>query len=458
MPYIMKPADIHPILAEIGIPFFFMDGFSWSFAISVITLAFVVYLTLVIESTRMDWLSLIMGLLMTAFCLLSIQTREIAAILVSWAVIDIGEFLLLLFRIKEKERVAGIIKSFSFRIVSVVLFLWGTSDASVLIIAAAIRVVVVPIGKFTLDELTMPKSMVHFMSIISPVSAFIAFSQIALIKGEELINPTLYIIILAIGVSASYLWYHAADAFEGRRYWIITTGSFLMLSSLRGLPLASISWGITLVLGGGLLFYSDTNGGKPLFPFIGLLAITSIPFMPTWDGASLYTAALNYSTVVLVFAQSLLVAGYFKHIKKSKSSTAPERWVQLINPGRMVLIISIYWLIAFLLWRDGILLNNSTPLLLGKQIIDYYIGFVIVFISLLLFLFARSQNRALQRIRSIKITPISFDWVKKIDYMIFQFIDSIMQGFSVLVEGESGILLTLLLLALVITFFIQGTQ
>jgi len=119
-------------------------------------------------------------------------------------------------------------------------------------------------------------------------------------------------------------------------------------------------------------------------------------------------------------------------------------------------MIGVYWLIAYLLWRDGILLSNSAPVIMPKQIIDYYIGLIVVIVSLLMLIFDKSQNRFVLRIKPIIMPKISMTWVKKAGESIFRFLGSVMEGISSLIEGESGILLTLLLLALVITFFILG--
>lgn len=457
MPYIVDAAQLLTVSENLGIPSLFIDTISWSLALTLISFSLVVYFTLVIYPVQMDWLSLMGGLVMTAFVLSITLARDVMWIMASWAVIDFMEFILLFFRIKEKDRIEGLIKNYSMRIISMMLFLWGMSDTSVLIIAATLRLMIIPAGNISPKEIDLPKSMLYFLSMISPASSMIVFSRISLTTTTGQYNPIFLVLFLVLGLFTAIQWFLAKDAFEGRRYWILTIGLFSGMAALRGLPIASISWGITLLLGGGILFFEERTSRKPLFSYVGLLAITSLPFMPTWDGASLYTTVPNYSLVLLVISQSLVVAGYFKHLNaRDSEKPALEPWVKVIDSGRMLLMIGVYWLIAYLLWRDGILLSNSAPVIMPKQIIDYYIGLIVVIVSLLMLIFDKSQNRFVLRIKPIIMPKISMTWVKKAGESIFRFLGSVMEGISSLIEGESGILLTLLLLALVITFFILG--
>ncbi len=459
MPYIQNSASLLPAAASLGIPSLIVDGISWPYALVLITLSMVVYLSLVTQATQMDWLSLMGGLALTACGLLAIQSLDATTIMSSWAAIDIVEFILLFSRISDRDRIDGLIKAFALRIIGIMLFFWGISDPTVLILAAGIRLIVIPAGIYSEKELNLPRSMVYFLTLISPVSALIVFTRIALTITPAEINPMLFISLMIIGLMAGIAWFTASDGFNGRRYWVLALGSFVVMSALRGLLIASVSWGVAMILSGGILFFDEKTFRKPLFSFIGILAITSIPFMPTWDGASLYTSAPGFSMVFFILIQSLIISGYFKHMNANRPKLAnPERWIPLLNSWRMIMIIFVYWLIAFLYWRDGVLLSNSLPWLLSKQIIDYFIGFVIVIISLFIFLLWRNQNRLPEWIKRRRLRLVSFDWFYKSGNTIFQLIGKVMDGLSSLNEGESGILLTLLLLALLITFFIQGGQ
>ncbi|MBN1535323.1 MAG: hypothetical protein JW908_01230 [Anaerolineales bacterium] len=458
LPYVQNPAGLLPGAEKIGLPSLLIDGLSWPYALVLITLAMVVYLSLVVNASQMDWLSLGGGLVLTAFGLLAIHARDATTIRTSWAVIDIVEFSLLFARIRDRHRINSLLSAFALRLIGIILFLWGTSDTNVLLLAAGIRLFVIPAGSLSEDTLNLPRCMIYFLTLISPLSALIVFSRIAVTIDITALNIFLFIAVVSIGVIAGLAWFTARNEFEGRRYWVFILSSFVILAAMRGLVIASAVWGFAMILSGGILFFEEKFIRKPIFLYVGLLAITSIPFTPTWDGASLYSTEPGISMVILILVQSLLVGGYLKHTSKSRSQIeTSERWVLLLNPLRLVIIVGVYWLLAFLYWRDGVLLLNSTPWLLHKNIIDYFVGFIIGAAGLVIYLSWRNQHRFPSWIKHIKINWAFSDWLTKSGHRIFRLFGRFTYGLSAVVEGESGILLTLLLLALLITFFLQGS-
>ncbi len=456
LPYIQNPTAILPALENAGLPNLIIDGVSWPYALVLITLSVVVYLTLVVHAVQLDWFTLAAGLALTAFGLLAVQSRDATTIRTAWAAIDIIEFFILFLQNRDRDRSVSLIKAYALRMVGVMLFLWGTVDTTLLIIAAGIRMVVIPAAFISEKELNLPRSVIYLLTFISPVSALIVFSRVALTIDTPRMT-LLSVIILGIALFSGIAWFRSRDAFEGRRYWVFALGSFVVLSAIRGLLIASVAWGVAMVLSGGILFFDEKTFRRPIFLLVGMIAITSIPYMPTWDGASLYTSSMGVSIVFFILTQALLVSGYFKHIGAyGERLASPERITLLINPLRLAMMVGVYWLIAYLFWRDGVLLQGSLPWILSKKIIDYYIGLIIGIVSILIVLIWRSRNRFPKWIVERKIQSIPLDWFYNGGNAIFQLVGNVMGGLSSLIEGESGVLLTLLLLALLITFFIQG--
>lgn len=457
LPYIQDISSIFPDAEVFGLPSLLVDGISWSYALVLMTLSLVVYLTFVIDSSQMDWLSLGGGLVLTAFSLVAIQSRDATTIRASWAAIDIAEFLLLFLRIRDRKHIDHLIRAFGLRIIGNVLFLWGTSNTNILLLSAGIRLVVIPAGFFKQEELSLPRCMINFLTFISPLSCFIVFARVALASDGFDINPLILIVLLGFGLLASIAWFNARDGFEGRGYWVLAISSFVILAAMRGLLIASISLGIAIILSGRIFLFDEKIIRKPIFLYIGMLAITSIPFMPSWDGASLYTSSLRISFLAFILIQSILVSGYIKHINIQRTQVATaERWIMLIHPLRLIILVCVYWLLAFLFWRDGVVLRNSLPWLLPKNSIDYFIGFIIIAVSIAMYILWQKRNRLPNWIKFSGNSSSLTGWLYKAGFSFFRLGDSVINGLSSIIEGESGILLTLLLLVLLITFFIQG--
>jgi len=458
LPYIQEPASLLPSITEnIGLPSLLVDGISWPYALVFISISMVVYLTFIMEASQMDWLSLGGGLALTAFGLIAIQSRDAVTIQSSWAAIDIVEFSLLFLRLRDRGRIDYLITALAFRIMGIILFLWGTSDTTLLFFSAILRSVVIPAAFMDEKELNLPRCMINLFSFASPLSSFIVIARIAVTSVGSDINSLLYIALLGIGLIAGLAWFNARNGFEGRGYWVVALSTFVILAAMRGLLIASISWGIAIALSGGILFFEEKIFRKPVFLFMGVLAITSIPFSPTWDGASLYTSSPGISLVFFVLIQSLMVGGYIRHIILYRSPVATsERWVLLIQPLRLIIILCVYWLIAYLYWRDGVLLRNSLPWFLPKNSLDYFIGFIIGLVSLAMYYIWKIRDRlpGWFKLPIFQKTPTA--WIVKSGNYVYQLAVNVIGGLSSIVEGEGGILLTLLLLALLVTFFIQG--
>jgi hypothetical protein len=112
--------------------------------------------------------------------------------------------------------------------------------------------------------------------------------------------------------------------------------------------------------------------------------------------------------------------------------------------------------VAFLFWRDGVVLRNSLPWLLPKNSIDYFIGFIIIAVGIAIYILWQKRNRFPNWLKFSGFSLSSIGWLYKAGFSFFRLGDSVINGLSSIIEGESGILLTLLLLVLLITFFIQG--
>ena len=91
---------------------------------------------------------------------------------------------------------------------------------------------------------------------------------------------------------------------------------------------------------GGLLFLASVRIQISRWILIlGLLGISTLPFMPTWSGTSLFAAPIDPFLVLYLISITLILWGYAYHAFQVKPfPTGVERWIRVIYPIGLVLL------------------------------------------------------------------------------------------------------------------------
>ena len=465
----LKPGELFTIS-----PTLLLDKYSWPFALALVTFTLAATLTDITHPTQADqprssWLDMAGWLALATVGLLVIMAGNLAALILAWTALDFLELVIRLIRSRGEASVEKIVKGFSARLVSLLLAMcagilvstsgksWSweeiTPSASLcLFLAVCVRLGVLPVRLSIPEESTIPRS-VRTISNLVPALASLALIPRLVLSG---IHPAAYTVLFAwIAVSAvcnGLSWANSNNEMESLPFWISGAAALSLASALHANPTSSLVWGIALVLTGGLIFcFSLRRKWLLLFPIVGALFFSGIPFSPTWQGASLYSTHFDLFTILLLVSHGLLLGGYLRQAYRSRliESTA-ERWTWIILPWGLSMLVLIHVFIAW--W-----LLTSTP---GASLIslpwkDSWPGFVVLMLAGLYIAWSRSgrmiPNRRLAFLRSV----LSLDWLSRILTSLYHFISAFSTHLNTIWEGSAGILLTMLVLTLLLTLLSQ---
>jgi hypothetical protein len=280
--------------------------------------------------------------------------------------------------------------------------------------------------------------------------------------------PLLILTALAAAYG-SFAWLTSPDELGGRPFWILGLASLSVAGAIKGLPAASLAWGLTCVLSGGLLFLFSARS-RILLPVIGLglLGISALPFTPAWFGSQIYlTGGSGWSEAIIsllfLAAQVMLAVGFIRHgLRSGEPAQVMERWVWAVYPvGLLVLPVT-----AFVIgWWD-------LPELAHVQTAEWLAGIVAAFLIGLTWFFrsrlpiptrklpaAEPENWAGSSggwVNSLWGKVVSLGWVYRIFWAIYRAIMRVIALFNQLLEGQGGVLWALVILVLMLTILYQG--
>ncbi len=327
-------------------------------------------------------------------------------------------------------------------------------------LAAGFRLGVLPLNLPFLQEPSLRRGVGNIIRL-APVSA--SLSLLARLP-EGIVTPNLtnwmplfHGLLSIAALYAGIRWLVAADTIKGRPYWLITWAALAAASVVNGAPNASLAWGIALILPGSLLFlyYPRIQRMNFLLHF-GLIGLIGLPFTPIASGwIGLVADGVNLWTFLYIFAHALMLLGYLKFSLEAGGETRMlESWARLVYPLGLIIILQSILAMGLIGWPGSLTLGVwwlpviSTFFMIAAF---YYIqraGFDTANIKL-------PSSSGLSNVLNWvlpRIEPIfRMEWVYQLAWRIFDLISKLLSAFTTILEGEGGVLWTILLLVLLIS-------
>jgi len=183
--------------------------------------------------------------------------------------------------------------------------------------------------------------------------------------------------------------------------------------------------------------------------FICVWAISALPFSLTAAGWMNENSRYWLATPILLVSQGMLIAGLIRHVQRSSARTVFDSqpyWARNVYPiGIGILLLTIIGLSLF--GWEGTL-----------QIGRWILGSIASLLALGL-LWLTPRLRVLNPVRAHWVRPTNpswLDWGYQLLWSGYEQLSRLSNSLSNVLEGESGIMWTLLFLALFISFFTQG--
>ncbi len=258
------------------------------------------------------------------------------------------------------------------------------------------------------------------------------------------------------------MWLVARDELAGRPYWLISLAGIAVACAVRGRPDAAPAWGIAAILAGGLQFlYSAGQTRLILVLVLAFLGLSGLPYTPLASGMQgIVVLPFNVLDVALMIVFSLLLVGYARH---SAAERAPlkgmDRWVQVVYPLGLFWLVLSFWLVGFFGWQGSLTMGQ------------WWVSMICVLLAVGLFLLIRLEKPALsdqwrlgwvvtlfKPLGKTLAAIVRLEWLYPLITLVFRLIQGIVHFLTALLEGEGGLLWTLLLTILLISILSSGSS
>jgi hypothetical protein len=253
--------------------------------------------------------------------------------------------------------------------------------------------------------------------------------------------------VALIAIYAGWKWLRASDETLGRPYWILGLASLAVASLLRSNPLGSIGWGVILVLSGGLNFlYSSRHRSIVWLPLLGLWGLASLPFSPAAIVWLSPDPTSWWSLILFLPAQSLLLAGYFRHIRHPGDSSfeSQERWGRVLYPAGLSLLVLASLLLGIFGWEGAARIGIWWISILGILLASGFSLLIHRWLPLSQDLFPPGGK------------PKGFISISRLFPFIFRLLGRVVSLVTFTLEGEGGIFWSILLLVLLLSLLSTG--
>ena len=446
-------------------PMLLVDEISWPFAVSMAALGLAVILTEVGSAVETDWRNWagVLGLL--GLGLFGVLAGNPLTLLIAWAAIDLSKLFISLRRVKGAEENERVVIDFSFQVAGIVLVFWAIiagsapgvsldfdkipSNVSIfLFLAAGFRLGVIPLQVSFLRDPPLRRGFDSFLQLTPVTTSLVLLAR----TGTDGISAAfLPYLLIIVGVSALYGsvgWVLAKDEIEGRPYWILGIAAFVLAAGFLEKPTVSIAWGVVLLLQGGLLFLFSAKGPwLMVFPFLGGVGMSMLPYTPSWSGANIFDLSLQPWRGVFFAAHGLLLVGYARHALRERGELRNIiQGISLLYPIGLAVLLGTQFLTGWWVWLIG-----------GREIPvgGWWQGFVSLAVAALIGLWMRQRPRASEILGEIFKRLFSFHWIYRFLRHGYRIIFHSVSFLTVLLEGEGGVLWTLLVLTLLLSLLTQ---
>ncbi|MBM3180336.1 MAG: hypothetical protein FJZ86_08275 [Chloroflexi bacterium] len=441
------------------------DGISWPFAFGIAGLTLSILLTSVTRPVFVNSFAWVGTLALGGLGILAVTTNNPLTLLLVWAALDITELLTQLGSVDGSANNKKVVMSFSARALGIGALLWASivsisgggvfdfqsmSPASglYLVVAAGLRLGVLPIHLPYSTESILRRGFGTALRLISAASSLILLGRIPAGGLDSFATPFLLMLATTAAIYGGWMWLRAPEELNGRPYWIISLASLSVIASLSGNPLGAVAWGCALLLVGGALFLASVQHvWLNRIMLLGAWSLSSLPFSLT---ASAWLGSLGFFIPFVIIAQALVIAGFIRHaLRPAGRDTldAQPGWTRTVYSSGIILLIALQFLLGWIGWG-------------GAFQVGAWLQAVIA--SLLTFglVWAIPRFRVLNPIRAHWVTTSTTSLLNDLDEglgSLYRVLERISQAIIVTLEGEGGILWTLLFLALFVSLLRNGT-
>lgn len=442
---------------------FSADGISWALALSVAVLTLSMLLTAAVQPVFTNSFSWVGTLVLGGIGILAVTADNPLTLLLIWAALDLIELVTQLGSVQGASNNEKVVTSFATRALGIGLLLWASivsiADGNAfdfeilsagsgifLVLAAGLRLGVLPLHLPYAPESNLRRGFGTSLRLVSAASSLILLGRVSTTGLESVFTPLLTILAIIAGLYGGWMWLRAPDELNGRPYWIIGMAALSTISALSGNPLGAVAWGCALILVGGALFLASIqNTWLNRIMLIGAWSLSSLPFSLT---ASAWLNSLGWFTPLVIAAQALMMAGFVRHALRPAGRDTLEAqpgWTRAVYPAGILLMIVSQLFLGNFGWDGALQVGAWLHALLASL---WTFGLV----------WATRRFRIFNPVRAhwVTSTAARLNNMYQGLWSLYHALGRLGNAITLTLEGEGGIMWTLLFLALFISLLTQG--
>jgi hypothetical protein len=412
-------------------------------------------------------------MIFTGVGLLAVISGNVFTLLLSWILLDLLELFQRIFSIKRPEPVERTIVAFSVKIFTILMMMFAVTIswqnpngnfqgsvypwvATLIVLAAGVRLGLIPYQKPLDIRHDLPQSKNLLLLLIPSTATFVLLARMNSGVFPPIAFNLLFFFFIIGTIFAAITWIASRDQLQGISYWVLAGGGMVLISTLVNEPNATLAWGLGIVLSGCIIFlYRRGLRLFVIFPILGWLSFSALPYTQTWPGILTFSSSLffsldNWRRLILIIPHSVLMTGYIKITTTSLETRDKERWKKLILILALTLLVVSQGIIAWTCIRysnseldDLSWIEKLSPGLISLLLVGALLG-----LSRIHVLFPRI-------ITSRATDLFSFIWLYKIIWKLYQLISRFVGFVDSLFDGEGGLIWTLLILVLFLSLLFQ---
>jgi hypothetical protein len=443
------------------------DQFSWIYALSLVTLALSTLLTATVRQGFPDSGELAVSLAICGLGLLAVTAGNPLTLALIWAALDLAELLTMLSATGARGASERVVAAFSVHAAAIILLILAQVASSslskpvvdfasippqaglLLLAAAGLRLGVIPVHLPYVLGSGLRRGIGTSLRLASAAAGLVLLSRVPAASIPSLATILILLVAAGGGIYASWMWLRAPDELAGRPFWIIGLASLAVYSALRGNPAGSAAWGSALILAGGALFlFSAQQIWLNRLLFVGTWVISALPLSLTASGWSGTGGILNLALPAFILAQAMLMAGLVRHAIRPSIRTSLQSqpaWTRSVYPSGIVLLLLVAVILGLWGWDGALQIGTVFP------------GIAAGLLTLGL-LWAVPRFRILNPVPAHWLRPSAGARIEKVSggfAAMYRWLAGISQMLSNVLEGDAGLMWTLLFLILFIVLIVQ---
>lgn len=397
---------------------------------------------------------------LAGFAFLAVFSANPITLITAWVLIDLFQFSYQLIRHKEDRLQQNLSVNLVFRSMGIFLYILSSASATstqtentfiltsqfqpwLIIGAVLLRLrLIPPFDTGDRQEISLPL-VGSYSHLIAGTTAFIPLIKTIGVFPTTGFENLIFPLLIIGSVFAGFSWIVSDNKPQNSQlFWLMVIATLAVTSSILNEKQAVVSWSQVYVFGGCILLYYY-HSPKSTIPLLVMLTFlfTGLPMTPTWSGFLVFSGSGSLLRFLILVPYFLLIAGTVTFWKKSNQDSMPfESWQKIFYYAVHICVVVLFMIVGI---YQVIFLNFKGP---------FWPGLMFSTACVLAILGFRNYRFGIPPTISRLIQNLfSFRWLRTpIEYIYFQN-RKLFSLISTVLEGETGLLWSLLTMLILLS-------